>query len=73
MEIGILQVMQSWGYDGITDAQVYDEELKLAMRADELTYDSTWVVEHHFEDYAFCPDNFVTRGQMAAFLHRALG
>lgn len=25
------------------------------------------------ENTEFCPDDFVTRGQMAAFLHRALG
>ena len=59
MEIGIIQIMQSWGYEGITDGQVYDDEIELAMKADELGFDHIWAVEHHFEDYAFCPDNFV--------------
>ncbi len=65
MEIGVLQVMQGWGYDNISDAQVYEEEEKLVLRADELGYDSTWVVEHHFEDYSFCPDNFVYLANLA--------
>jgi hypothetical protein len=34
MEIGILQVMQSWGYEGITDGEVYDQELEIAVKAD---------------------------------------
>lgn len=66
MEVGILQVMQSFGYDNITDAQVYDEETKLAILADELGYDHVWTVEHHFEDYSLCPDNFVYLANLAA-------
>jgi alkanesulfonate monooxygenase SsuD/methylene tetrahydromethanopterin reductase-like flavin-dependent oxidoreductase (luciferase family) len=60
------QIFQSWGYDGITDAQVYDEELRLAVMADEIGIDEVWVVEHHFEDYSFCPDNFVYLAHLAA-------
>jgi alkanesulfonate monooxygenase SsuD/methylene tetrahydromethanopterin reductase-like flavin-dependent oxidoreductase (luciferase family) len=59
MEIGILQVMQSWGYEGITDGEVYDQELEIAVKADALGFDHIWTVEHHFENYSFCPDNFV--------------
>lgn len=66
MQIGIEQIMQSWGYGDISDGQVYDEELKLAVQADELGYDELWVVEHHFEDYSFCPDNFVYLAHVAA-------
>ena len=66
MEIGMVQVMQSWGYDGLTDAQVYEEETKLAIYADELGYDHVWTVEHHFEDYSMCPDNFVYLANLAA-------
>ncbi len=66
MEIGTLQIMQSFGYDGISDAQVYDEETRLGMLADELGYDHVWCVEHHFEDYSFCPDNFVYLANLAA-------
>jgi alkanesulfonate monooxygenase SsuD/methylene tetrahydromethanopterin reductase-like flavin-dependent oxidoreductase (luciferase family) len=64
------QIFQSWGYDNITDDQVYDEELKLALLADELGIDEVWVVEHHFEDYSFCPDNFVYLAHLAALTKR---
>lgn len=70
MEIGMLQVMQSFGYDSISDAQVYAEELELALLADRLDYDHIWVVEHHFEDYSFCPDNFVYLAHVAAKTQR---
>ena len=66
MQLGICQIAQSFGYDNITDAQVYDEELKSAILADELGYDSVSMVEHHFEDYALCPDNFVYLAHLAA-------
>jgi alkanesulfonate monooxygenase SsuD/methylene tetrahydromethanopterin reductase-like flavin-dependent oxidoreductase (luciferase family) len=70
MNIGIEQVMQSWGWDGVSDEQVYDEEIKIALMADELGYDDVWVVEHHFEDYSFCPDNFVYLAHLAALTKR---
>lgn len=65
MEIGIVQIMQSFGYD-LSDAEVYDQELRIAMLGDELGYDHVWVVEHHFEDYSLCPDNFVYLAHLAA-------
>ena len=66
MQIGMEQIFQSWGYDNITDDQVYQEELQLAVQADQLGLDEIWVVEHHFEDYSFCPDNFVYLAHVAA-------
>lgn len=65
MQIGIEQIFQSWGYTDISDDQVYNEELQLALQADQLGYDELWVVEHHFEDYSFCPDNFVYLAHVA--------
>lgn len=70
MHVGLIQVMQSWGYENMTDAQVYDEELGMAVAADEQGFDSVWVVEHHFEDYSFCPDNFVYLAHLAAKTER---
>ena len=70
MHVGMIQVMQSWGFEGMTDSQVYDEELAMAVAADEQGYDSVWVVEHHFEDYSFCPDNFVYLAHLAAKTER---
>ncbi|MGR8949209.1 MAG: LLM class flavin-dependent oxidoreductase, partial [Gammaproteobacteria bacterium] len=66
MEIGLQLLSSSWGERQITDSQVYKEELELALRADELGFDSIGIVEHHFEDYSFCPDNFVYLSHLAA-------
>jgi alkanesulfonate monooxygenase SsuD/methylene tetrahydromethanopterin reductase-like flavin-dependent oxidoreductase (luciferase family) len=49
----------------ITDTQMYLEEIDLAVRAEELGYDTVWVVEHHFEDYSLCPDNLLMLAHMA--------
>ena len=67
MRVGVQMIFQAWGYDGaITDAQVVDEELRLALLADELGFDALWPVEHHFTDYSFCPDNTVLLAHLAA-------
>ncbi len=50
MEVGIVQVVQSWMFEGMSDAEVYAQELRCGVLADELDYDHLWVVEHHFED-----------------------
>ena len=49
MEFGVQMIFQSFGYGPeMTDAKVYDEEIRLAILADELGYDHLWPVEHHF-------------------------
>lgn len=57
MDVGTQLLFASDGWDGISDAQVYREELTLARLADELGFDVVWSVEHHFFGYSFCPDN----------------
>jgi alkanesulfonate monooxygenase SsuD/methylene tetrahydromethanopterin reductase-like flavin-dependent oxidoreductase (luciferase family) len=67
MQIGTLALFQRFGYDEtVTDSQVYQEELRLAEQIEDLGYDSHWCVEHHFEDYSFCPDNTVYLSYLAA-------
>ena len=44
---------------------MYAGELGLAELADRLGYDSLWAVEHHFDDYAMCPDNVVLLANVA--------
>lgn len=66
MEVGMQMIFTSHGYDGVSDADVYDEEIKLALLADELGFGSLWPVEHHFYDYAFCPDNIQLLSYLAA-------
>lgn len=45
------------GWPGITDAQLYQEEVRLALLAEELGFDVVWAAEHHFFGYSLCPDN----------------
>jgi alkanesulfonate monooxygenase SsuD/methylene tetrahydromethanopterin reductase-like flavin-dependent oxidoreductase (luciferase family) len=66
MDVGIQMVFSSYGWQGISDAQVWDEELRLARLADELGFDVLWSVEHHFYDYSFCPDNLQLMSYLAA-------
>lgn len=67
MKLGIQMIFQSYRYgEAVTDGQVYDEEVALGVLADELGYDALWPVEHHFEDYSFCPDNVVFLAYMAS-------
>ena len=70
MEVGMVQVIPSFGYPGMSDQDVYAEELSQAILADELGLDHVWVVEHHFEDYSFCPDNFVYLAYLAGLTKR---
>jgi alkanesulfonate monooxygenase SsuD/methylene tetrahydromethanopterin reductase-like flavin-dependent oxidoreductase (luciferase family) len=67
VRIGVQMIFQSWGYpQSVTDEQVYREEITLALQAEQLGFDALWPVEHHFEDYAFCPDNTVLLAHLAA-------
>jgi alkanesulfonate monooxygenase SsuD/methylene tetrahydromethanopterin reductase-like flavin-dependent oxidoreductase (luciferase family) len=54
----------------LSDEQMYAGEIRLAEYADRLGFDSLWVVEHHFDDYAMCPDNVVLLAHLAARTHR---
>lgn len=66
-------IFQSWGYgDDVTDSDVYADEIRLGVLADELGFHALWPVEHHFSDYSFCPDNLVFLANMAARTSRIL-
>ena len=71
MDVGIQMVFASYGWDSISDTQVWDEELRLARLADELGYDVLWSVEHHFYDYSFCPDNLQLMSYLAGVTSHA--
>jgi alkanesulfonate monooxygenase SsuD/methylene tetrahydromethanopterin reductase-like flavin-dependent oxidoreductase (luciferase family) len=73
MRVGVQMVFQSWGYGAhVTDGQVVAEEVELGVLADELGFHALWPVEHHFDDYSFCPDNTVFLAHMAARTRRIL-
>jgi alkanesulfonate monooxygenase SsuD/methylene tetrahydromethanopterin reductase-like flavin-dependent oxidoreductase (luciferase family) len=65
MKFGLLQIFQNH-LSAMPDAQMWDEEVRLALLAEELGFDSVWVVEHHFRDYAACPDNLQYLTYLAA-------
>ncbi len=56
MEVGILAIFQNYLGRG-RDEDVVRNEMRLAELAEPLGYDKFWAVEHHFTDYAACPDN----------------
>lgn len=56
MEVGILLVFQNYGGEQ-DDAEVVANETRIALLAEPLGFDKLWSVEHHFTDYAACPDN----------------
>ena len=64
MDVGLQMVFSSYGWDDVSDAEVWDEEIGLARLAADLGFDVLWAVEHHFNDYSFCPDNL----QLMAYL-----
>ncbi len=70
MDVGILMVFSSYGWEDMPDGQVYDEEVRLARLAEDLGFDVLWPVEHHFFDYAMCPDNTQLLAYLAAQTHR---
>ncbi len=57
MDVGLMMVFASYGWENISDRQVWDEEIRLARLAADLGFDCLWSAEHHFNDYSFVPDN----------------
>jgi alkanesulfonate monooxygenase SsuD/methylene tetrahydromethanopterin reductase-like flavin-dependent oxidoreductase (luciferase family) len=57
MDVGMMMVFASYGWENISDDKVWDEEIRLARLAADLGFDVLWSAEHHFFDYSFCPDN----------------
>ena len=66
MDVGIQMVLATYGWRGMSDDEAWDEEIRLARLADELGFDVLWAVEHHFNDYSFCPDNLQLMAYLAA-------
>ncbi|MFQ5514064.1 MAG: LLM class flavin-dependent oxidoreductase [Myxococcota bacterium] len=56
MDVGLLLIFQNYLGKG-PDEDVVRAEMRIADLAEPLGFDKLWVVEHHFTDYAACPDN----------------
>ncbi len=66
MDVGMMMVFASYGWDDIGDDRVWDEEIRLGRLAAGLGFDVLWSAEHHFFDYSFCPDNLQLMTYLAA-------
>jgi alkanesulfonate monooxygenase SsuD/methylene tetrahydromethanopterin reductase-like flavin-dependent oxidoreductase (luciferase family) len=49
-----------------SDAEMFRTETKLAIEAEAMGFDFVGLVEHHFTNYAMCPDNAVALAYIAA-------
>lgn len=56
MKVGVQLIFQN-AFEGMSDEEMYLSEAKLAEKYESMGYDAVWSVEHHFRDYAMCPDN----------------
>jgi alkanesulfonate monooxygenase SsuD/methylene tetrahydromethanopterin reductase-like flavin-dependent oxidoreductase (luciferase family) len=66
MDVGLQLGFTGYGWKNITDEQVWDEDIQLARLAADSGFDVLWAVEHHFNDYSFCPDNLQLLTYLAA-------
>jgi alkanesulfonate monooxygenase SsuD/methylene tetrahydromethanopterin reductase-like flavin-dependent oxidoreductase (luciferase family) len=57
MDVGMMMIFTNYGWEGESDAQTWEEELRLAELAADSGFDCLWSTEHHFNDYSFVPDN----------------
>jgi alkanesulfonate monooxygenase SsuD/methylene tetrahydromethanopterin reductase-like flavin-dependent oxidoreductase (luciferase family) len=64
MQVGLMPLFQ--GHPGISDVEIYKQELDLAVEAEAMGFDLLMPVEHHFFDYAMIPDNTVLLSYVAA-------
>jgi alkanesulfonate monooxygenase SsuD/methylene tetrahydromethanopterin reductase-like flavin-dependent oxidoreductase (luciferase family) len=64
-KIGLQIVFQNYG-SRIPDVEHVKDELALAEMAEPMGFDEIWPVEHHFTDYAACPDNTLFLSYLAA-------
>jgi alkanesulfonate monooxygenase SsuD/methylene tetrahydromethanopterin reductase-like flavin-dependent oxidoreductase (luciferase family) len=69
VQFGVLQIFQNH-HGALEDASMWKEEIALGLLAEKLGYDSLWCVEHHFENYAACPDNTQYLSYMAGRTER---
>ena len=66
MDVGLMMIFSSYGWNNRSDAEMWEEELRLADIAVEAGFDCLWSAEHHFNDYSFVPDNINLMTHLAA-------
>ena len=66
MDVGMMMIFSSYGWEDGSDGQMWEEELRLAEIAADAGFDCLWSAEHHFNDYSFVPDNLQLMTHVAA-------
>ena len=66
MDVGMMMVFASYGWESCSDERVWEEEIRLARIAADSGFDCLWSAEHHFADYSFVPDNIQLMTYMTA-------
>jgi alkanesulfonate monooxygenase SsuD/methylene tetrahydromethanopterin reductase-like flavin-dependent oxidoreductase (luciferase family) len=69
VDVGLLLIFQNF-LGRQDDAAMVADEIRLALLAEELGFDSVWPPEHHFTDYSACPDNIQFLTYVAALTER---
>src|SRR5262249_27235162 len=64
--VGVPMGVAPFRWLGSGDDNAWEEEILWARLAEELGFDVLWAVEHHFNDYSFCPDNLQLMAYLAA-------
>ena len=70
MDVGMMMIFSSYGWEDGSDGQMWEEELRLAEIAADSGFDCLWSAEHHFNDYSFVPDNLQLMTHLAATASR---
>jgi alkanesulfonate monooxygenase SsuD/methylene tetrahydromethanopterin reductase-like flavin-dependent oxidoreductase (luciferase family) len=65
MKTGYMIMMANL-HDGLSDADMIREEMRIAELAEDIGYDSIWCAEHHFETYSMAVDNLQVLTWLAA-------
>src|ERR1700742_1729281 len=66
MDVGMMMVFASYGWEDCSDDRVWKEEIRLARLAADSGFDCLWSAEHHFNDYSFVPDNIQLMSYLSA-------
>ena len=66
MDVGMMMIFSSYGWEEGSDGLMWEEELRLAEIAADSGFDCLWSAEHHFNDYSFVPDNLQLMTHVAA-------
>jgi alkanesulfonate monooxygenase SsuD/methylene tetrahydromethanopterin reductase-like flavin-dependent oxidoreductase (luciferase family) len=64
MQVGLMPLFQ--GQPGISDVEIYRQELDMALEAEVMGFDLIMPLEHHFFEYSMSPDNIVLLSYVAA-------